>query len=175
MQPSSKRSRNRKDRWAYAPTTSGNVDGFKKTLDPVLYSPLTSFQSKADIITQINASSDYLRLGRNNELMFHRNTVEDQVKVIRKAQAYAELIINNNCRFKAVDQPKGSRVNYVKAYLDGLTITEVTALKNDTNQALEDMEDTNRSMAVYRDGDDLPERVRTSCFTAGQHRWLPED
>ncbi len=30
-------------------------------------------------------------------------------------------------------------------------------------------------MAVYRDGDDLPERVHTLCFTAGQQRLLPKD
>jgi hypothetical protein len=42
-------------------------------------------------------------------------------------------------------------VNYVKTYLDGLTITEVLVLRNDKKQALEDMEDTNRSIAVYRD------------------------
>jgi hypothetical protein len=96
--------------------------------------------------------------------------------VIRKAQAYAELIITSNkCRYKVVDQPKGNRLNYVKAHLDGLTITEVKALRNDTKQALEDLEDTNRAMAVYRNGDDLPERVGTSCFTAGQHRLLPKD
>jgi hypothetical protein len=87
-QPSNKRSsRNRKDRWANAPTTSANVGGFDKALDPVLHFALTSFQTKADIISQINASSDHLRLGRNNELVFHRTTVEDQAKVIRKAQA----------------------------------------------------------------------------------------
>ncbi len=37
---------------------------------------------------------------------------------------------------------------------------------------LEELEDTNRSMAVYRDEDDLLERVRTLCFTAG---FLPKD
>jgi hypothetical protein len=148
------------------------VDGFDKALDPVLHSLLTSFQTKADIISQINASAGHLRLGRNNELVFHRTTVEEQAKVIKKAQAYAELIITNNCRYKMVEQPKGTRVNYVKAYLDGITNAEVTALRNDTKQALQDLEDTNRSMAVYRDGDDLLERVRTSCFTAGQQRVL---
>jgi hypothetical protein len=69
------------------------------------------------------------------------------------------------------EQPKRTRVNYVKAYLEGMTNAEVTALKNNTRQALEDLEDTNRSMAVYRDGDDLfLERVRTLCFTAGLRR-----
>jgi hypothetical protein len=73
------------------------------------------------------------------------------------------------------EQPKRTRVNYVKAYLEGMTNAEVTALKNNTRQALEDLEDTNRSMAVYRDGNDLLERVRTSCFNAGQQRLLPKD
>ncbi len=147
------------------------MNGFDKALDPVLHSSLTSFQIKADIIFQINASSDHLRLGRINELVFHRGTVEDQAKVIRKAQAYADLIITNNCRYKIFEQPKGRRVNYVKAYLDGMTNAKVAALRNDTRQALEDLEDTNRSMAVYRDGDDLfLERVRTLCFTAGLRR-----
>ncbi len=105
--------------------------------------------------------------------MFHCGTVEDQAKVIKKAQAYAELIITNNCRYKMVEQPKGRRVNYVKAYhLDRMTNAEVTALRNDTRQALEDLEDTNSSMAVYREGHDLHERVRTLCFTTGQQRLL---
>jgi hypothetical protein len=60
------------------------VDGLDKALDPVLHSSLTSFQTKADMISQINASADLLKLGRNNELVFHRTTVEDQAKVIRK-------------------------------------------------------------------------------------------
>jgi hypothetical protein len=73
------------------------------------------------------------------------------------------------------EQTKGRRVNYVKAYLDSMKNTEVTALKEDTKQALEDLEDTNRSMAVYRDGEDLLERVRTSCFTVGQQILFPKD
>jgi hypothetical protein len=131
-----------------------------------LHSALNSFQTKADIISQINASSDHLRLGKHNELVFHRTTVEDQAKLIKKVQAYTELIITSNCKYKMATQPKGSRVNYVKAYPDGMTNAEVTSLKSDTRQALEDLEDTNRSMAVYRDGDDLHERLRTLCFTS---------
>ncbi len=88
------------------------MDSFDKALDPYLHSPLTSFQNKADIISQINTSSDHLRLGRNNELVFHRATVEDQAKVIKKALAYAELIITSNCRYKIVEQRKERRVNY---------------------------------------------------------------
>jgi hypothetical protein len=83
-QPAPKRSRNRTDRWANIPTTSVNVDGYVKETDPVLYSALTSFQHKAEIITQINASAGHLKLGRNSELVFHRTTVEDQAKVIKK-------------------------------------------------------------------------------------------
>ncbi len=174
-QPAPKRSRNRKDRWANAPTTGVNVDGYVKETDPVLYSAVTSFQHKAGIITQINATAGHLKLGRNSELVFHRITVEDQAKVIKKANAYAPLIITSNCRYKIPEQTKGRRVNYVKAYLDSMKNTEVTALMDDTKQALEDLEDTNRSMAVYRDGDDLLERVRTSCFTVGQQKSLPKD
>ncbi len=179
-QPAPKRSRNRKDRWANVPTTNANasttnvnVDGYDGR-DPVLHSVLTSFQHKADIITQINVSADHLKLGGQHELGFHRAAVEDQAKVIRKANAYAELIVTSNCRYKMPEQTKGKRANYVKAYLDGMTKTEVTELKNDTKQAL-DLEDTNRSMAVYRYGDDLLERVRTSCFTVGQQKLLPKD
>jgi hypothetical protein len=82
-QPATKRSRNRKDRWANVPTTNVNahttnvnMDGKDKASDPVLHSALTSFQhSKADTITQIfNASADHLKLGRNNELGFHRTS-----------------------------------------------------------------------------------------------------
>jgi hypothetical protein len=82
-QPAPKRSRNRKEQWANAPITNANVDGNDKASDPVLHSALTSFQHKADIFTQINASADHLKVGRNHEQVFHRTTVEDQAKVIR--------------------------------------------------------------------------------------------
>ena len=86
--------------------------------------------------------------------------------MIKKALAYAELVITANSRYKMPEQPKGKRrVNYVKAYLDGMTNAQVIELQKDTKRALEDLEDTNRSMAVYRDGDDLLERVSLSCFT----------
>ncbi len=136
--------------------------------DPVVHSALTSFENKADIINQIDTSADHLNLGRNRELVFHRSTVVDQAKVIKKALAYAELIITANSRYKMPEQPKRKqRVSYVKAYLDGMTNAQVIELQNDTKRALEDLEDTNRAMAVYRDGDDLLERVRLSCFAQG--------
>ncbi len=180
-QPAPKRSRNRKERWANvpttnagAPTTSTNVDGYDGR-GPVLHSALTSFENKADIIKQIDVSADHLKLGRNHELVFHRNTVEDQAKVIKKAHAYAELVITGNCRYKMPEQPKGKRVSYVKAYLDGMTNVQVVELQKDTRRALEDLEDTNRAMAVYRDGDDLLERVCVSCFTQDQQGLLPKN
>jgi hypothetical protein len=131
-QPAPKKSRNRKERWANAPAanvgapiTSTNVGGYNGK-DPVLHSALTSFENKADIIKQIDASADHLNLGRNRELVFHRNTVEDQAKVIRKALAYAELIITANSKYKIPEQPKGKqRISYVKAYLDGMTNSQV--------------------------------------------------
>jgi hypothetical protein len=39
-------------------------------------------------------------------------------------------------------------------------------LQKDTVEALENLEDTRRSMAVYRDGPDLQDRIRNSCFTS---------
>jgi hypothetical protein len=181
-QPAPKKSRNRKERWANAPaanlgapTTSTNVGGYNGK-DPVLHSALTSFENKADIINQIDTSADHLNLGRNRELVFHRNTVEEQAKVIKKALAYAELVITSNGRYKMPEQPKGKqRVSYMKAYLDGMTNARVIELQKDTRRALEDQEDTNRAMAVYRDGDDLLERVRVSCFTQGPQGLLPKN
>ena len=88
-------------------------------VDFVLRSPLTSFQSKADIIKEIKASSQ-LMLGRDSKLVFHRNTAEDRVKVTRKALANGELIITNDCTYKVIDRrtkPSGNRVNFMKAYL----------------------------------------------------------
>lgn len=89
-------------------------------VDFVLRSPLTSFQSKADIIKEIKASSQFLMLGRDSKLVFHRNTAEDRVKVTRKALANGELIITNDCTYKVIDRrtkPSGNRVNFMKAYL----------------------------------------------------------
>ena len=90
--PSTKRSSNRKERWDKTPPTSGNVYDSNPEVDFVLRSPLTSFQSKADIIKEIKASSQFLMLGRDSKLVFHRNTAEDRVKVTRKALANGELI-----------------------------------------------------------------------------------
>ncbi len=67
------------------------------TLDPVLSASFTSFRTKHDINAEIDTSSETLKLGRNRNLVFHRDTVADQVAVTRKALAYAEVIITNSC------------------------------------------------------------------------------
>jgi hypothetical protein len=125
LQPAAKKSRSRKARWDNAPTipSSDNVNGKEKqplrekavqgktavarysptfmeqdTLDPVLSASLTSFRTKHDINAEIDISSETLKLGRNKNLVFHRDIVADQVAVTRKALAYAEVIITNSCR-----------------------------------------------------------------------------
>ncbi len=53
-------------------------------------------------------------------MVFHRNTIEDQVKVTRKALANVELTSTNDCTYKVIDKrtkPSGNRVNFVKVYL----------------------------------------------------------
>ncbi len=89
------------------------MDGINKALDPVL--------------------SDQLILGP-----FEVNREEQRVGVSSYYGGgsgkgdQAELIITSNCRYIMVEQPIGSRVNYVKEYLDGLTNAEIIALSNDT-------------------------------------------
>jgi hypothetical protein len=99
--------------------------------------------------------------------VFHRDTVADQVTVTRKALAYAEVIITSSCRNAASRTTRGERRgNDVKAHLDTLSRRSVLQLQKDTLEALESLEDTRRSMAVYRDGPDLQDRIRNSCFTS---------
>jgi hypothetical protein len=52
----------------------------------------------------------------------------------------------------------------VQAYLDTLTLSQVFALKEDVDDALEKCEDSSRCMAVYQGGDDLRQRVSKQCF-----------
>jgi hypothetical protein len=143
------------------------------TADPVLLAPLTSFRTKHDINEEIDTSSTTLKLGRNKGLVFHRNTVTDQVSVTRKALAYAEVIITNNCRNAAAKQSVSERRgNSVMAYLDTLSRRNVMQLQKDTS--VDNMEDTRRSMAVYRDGDDFQDRIRESSFTADGNHLQPK-
>jgi hypothetical protein len=60
------------------------------------------------------------------------------------------------------------------AYLDTLSRRNVLQLQKDTAEVLDNMEDTRRSMAVYRDGDDLQDRIREFSFTADGNRLQPK-
>ena len=145
------------------------------TLDPVLSASLTSFRTKHDINAEIDTSSETLKLGRNKNLVFHRDTVADQVAVTRKALAYAEVIITNSCRNAVARNARGERRgNDVMAYLDTLSRRSVMQLQKKTAEVLENVEDTRRSMAVYQDGLDLQDRTRESCFTANGNRLQPK-
>jgi hypothetical protein len=115
-QPTPKKSRNRKDRWDEIPSssvapkpppTSSNKDGYKgkkehtspgKKKDPVLDNTPYSFRRKQDIIQEIAESAKTLGLPRSDtSLVFYRSSVEDQVKVSKKALAYVELLITSTC------------------------------------------------------------------------------
>jgi hypothetical protein len=100
------------------------------TLDPVLSATLTSFGTKHDINAEIDTSSETLKLGRNKNLVFHRDTVADQVAVTRKALAYAEVIITNSCRNAVARNARGERRgNDVMTYLDTLSRRSVMQLQ----------------------------------------------
>ncbi len=104
------------------------------TADSVLLAPLTSFRTKHDINEEIDTSSTTLKQGRNKGLVFHRDTVTDQVTVTRKALVYAEVIITNNCRNAAAKQSVSERRgNSVMAYLDTLS-RSVLQLQKDTSE-----------------------------------------
>jgi hypothetical protein len=83
------------------PLTSSNQDGGKerkehtsmaKKKDPVLNNTLYSFRKKQDIIDEIRVSANTLGLSRSDSsLVFYRSTVDEQVKVTKKALAYVEF------------------------------------------------------------------------------------
>ncbi len=52
----------------------------------------------------------------------------------------------------------------MQGYLGTLSITRLVELQRDVDAALEQCEDSNRHMAVYRGGDDLAQRIRTQSF-----------
>ncbi len=69
-----------------------------KRKDPVLSNTLYSFRRKQDIIEEIRESANTLGLSRSDtSLVFYRPTVDEQVKVTRKALAYVELLITSTC------------------------------------------------------------------------------
>jgi hypothetical protein len=88
--------------------------------------------------------------------------VEDQVTVTKKALAYVELLITSTC----VHMMKTPKItgNPVQAYLNTLSLPQVVALQKEVDEALEQSEDSNRHMAVYRGGDDIARRVRMQCY-----------
>ncbi len=123
--------------------------------------------TKHDINEEVDISSKTLKLVRNNGLVFHRDNVTDQVTVTRKALAYAEVIITNNCRNAAAKRSVSERRGKsVMAYLDTLSRRNVMHLQKDTSEALDNMKDTRRSMT----GDDLQDRIREFSFTADGNR-----
>jgi hypothetical protein len=125
-----------------------------KRKDPVLNNTLYSFRKKQDIFEEIRESANTLGLSRSDtSLVFYRSTVDEQVKVTKKALAYVELLITSTC----VHLLKSSKFvgNSVKAYLDTLSLSQLLDLKKDVEAALADCEDSNRHMAVYSEGSDL--------------------
>jgi hypothetical protein len=181
-QPTPKKSRNRKNRWDEGhpssvppkiPPTSSNRDGLKgrnehislgKKRDPVLHSSLGSARKKQDVISDIEESATALGLSRSDAvLVFCRLKLEDQVEVNKKALAYVEIIITSTCVHLLKSTKAGS--NLVQAYLDTLSLAQVATLSKDVDDALEQIEDSGRHMAVYQGGDNLLQRVRKQCFT----------
>jgi hypothetical protein len=58
----------------------------------------SSFRRKQDIIKEIEESARTLGLSRSDtSLVFYRSSVEDQVRVSKKAWAYVELLITPTC------------------------------------------------------------------------------
>ncbi len=176
-QPTPKKSRTRKERWndtysSSAPPTSSNKNGFNgnkehtspaRKKDPVLDNSPNSFRRKQDIIEEIQESAKTLGLSRQDtSLVFHRSSVQDQIRVTKKVPAYVELLISATC----VHLLKSSKFtgNPVQAYLDTLSLSQKIALKTDVEGALEQCEDSNRHMAAYSGGDDLARRIRQQCF-----------
>jgi hypothetical protein len=82
--------------------------------------------------------------------------------VTKKALAYVETIITTTC----VHMLKGAKAtgNPVQAYLGTLSLSQIVDLQKEVDAALEQCEDSNRHMAVYRGGDDLARRIRAQCF-----------
>jgi hypothetical protein len=167
--PPPKKSRNRSKRWDQpAPgqerkvpspaRTSDNVNGERLLAqaikeDPVLNASLNSFRGKKDIDEEIRTSSTTLGHGsKSTEEVFYRSTVAHQLKVITKANAYVEVIITDNCKYKVQGDrgtTAGSPRNFVQTYLSGLILQQVKDLNRDVQAAMDDVSDTNRLMNVY--------------------------
>jgi hypothetical protein len=116
--PPTQKSRSRAKRWDQpAPghgrkvpspaRTPDNVNGKRMQEqnsqdDPVLYAPLNSFRNKKDVEEEIRRSSRSLgHNSKGSEEVFHRNTIDRQLKVMMKANAYVEVIIADTCKHRA--------------------------------------------------------------------------
>jgi hypothetical protein len=101
----------------------------------------------------IRISSKTLGYGsKGSEEVFHRSTVAQQLKVITKANAYGEVIITDNCKYKVQGDrgtSAGSPRNFVQAYLSEPTLQQVKDLHKEVHAALDDVMDTNRLMKAY--------------------------
>ncbi len=116
--------------------------------DPVLHSPLSSARRKQDVISDIEESATALGLSRSDSsLVFCSSTLEDQVAVTKKTQAYVEIIVTSTCVHLLKSIKAGG--NPVQTYLDTLSLSEVIALNKEVESALERCEDNSRHMAAY--------------------------
>jgi hypothetical protein len=122
-----------------------------------------------DIIDEIGESAKYFSLsGRDTSFVFHRANIKDQIVVTKKALSYVESLISITC----VHLLKGARVegNPVQAYLGTLDLSRVKDLLKDVDDALEQCEDSNIHMSVYRGGEDLAQRIREQWFSMADGR-----
>ncbi len=55
--------------------------------------------------------------------------------------------------------------NPVQTYLDTLSLSQVMALKQEVEDALEQCEDSSRCMTAYQGGENILSRVRKQCFS----------
>jgi hypothetical protein len=70
---------------------------------------LISLRNKTEIGLERDTSSPTLKLDRNKELVLCRGTVDKQVKVIKKAKAYVEVIITGHCKYKVIDARENTK------------------------------------------------------------------
>jgi hypothetical protein len=187
-QPALKKSRTRRNRFEERVTelahTSFNQVGVKenkeqasqvkrRVFDPVLTNPPSSVRRKNDIINEIEESAKSFSLtGKDTSFVFHRYNVDHQVVVTKKALAYVETLITTTC----VHLLKGAKVegNPVQAYLSTLSLSRIKELQKEVDAALEQCEDSNKHMAVYRGGEDLAQRIRAQSFSRdGKHALKP--
>ncbi len=182
--PPPKKSRNRSKRWdqpapgqgkkVLSPArTPDNVNGKRLQEqdtkdDPVLHASLNSFRNKKDVEEEIRRSSKSLGHGsKGSEEVFHLMTLSHQCKVIMKANACAEVIITDTCKYRVQGDRCGivsTSRNHVQAYLSELTVQQVRDLHRDVLAALDDSTDTSRQMSVYSCSWEIDGDAIDGCF-----------